>query len=114
MTLSITPLSVPLKEDAHGVVRVGGTRVTLETVIYAHKRGESPEEIGAGFPTLKLADISAVISYYLQHQEEVEAYLRKHEEEAEAIRRQIESQRGYKEFRERMLARRAARRERRE
>ena len=39
MTLTITPLPVPLKEDPRGVVRVGGMRVTLETVIYAYKTG---------------------------------------------------------------------------
>ena len=57
-----------------------------------------------------MADIYVVMSYYLQHQEAVEAYLKKHEQEAEVIRRQIELQPGHKELREQLLARRAARR----
>jgi len=42
MTLTITPLPVPLKEDPHGVVRIGGTRVTLDTVIGFFIRGTHP------------------------------------------------------------------------
>ena len=112
MTLTFTPLPVPLQEDTHGTIRVGGTRVTLETVIYSYRQGDSPEEIASSFDTLKLADIYAVITYYLRHQEEVKAYLRRQEGEAEAIRRKIESQPGYEDLRKRILARAAARRDR--
>ena len=35
----------PLKVDKDGVVRVGGTRVTLDTVVGAFKNGCAPEEI---------------------------------------------------------------------
>lgn len=70
--------------------------------------GDSPGEIVDAFDTLKLADVYSVIGYYLRHQTEVDAYLQHVEEEAEAIRREIESQPGYQEGRERLLARRAA------
>jgi hypothetical protein len=36
---------VPLKVQVDGVVRVGGTRVTLETVVSACDEGATPEEI---------------------------------------------------------------------
>lgn len=49
MTLAVGPEPVPLAEDAHGTVRVGGTRVTLETVVSAFDRGDSPEEIREQF-----------------------------------------------------------------
>jgi hypothetical protein len=81
-------------------------------VIYAYKSGESPEQIVEDFDTLKLADVYSVIGYYPRHQSEVDAYLREAEAEAEAIRRRIESQPGYHEFREHLLARRAAMHER--
>ena len=109
MILTITPLAVPLKEDADGVVRVGGTRVTLDTVIGFFEQGESPEQIAEGFPTLTLADIYAVIGYYLRHRADVDAYLERRKVEAAAVRREIEAQPGHKEFRERLLARRASR-----
>ncbi len=109
MVLTITALAVPLKEDADGVVRVGGTRVTLDTVIGFFEQGESPEQIAEGFPTLTLADIYAVIGYYLRHRAAVVAYLERRKEEAAAVRREIEAQPGHTEFRERLLARRASR-----
>ena len=112
MKLEIRTDPPPLREDAGGAIRVGPTRVTLETVLHAYKSGESPEEIVDAFDTLLLADVYSVIGYYLRHQEEMDAYLRWSEAEAEAIRRKIESQPGYREFRERLLARRAAMHER--
>jgi uncharacterized protein (DUF433 family) len=84
-------MDIPLHTDKDGVIRVGGTRVTLETIVGAHQRGDTVEDIARGFPTVKLADIHAVISYYLNHQDEVEAYLRYVDEEAEKIRRKFEA-----------------------
>lgn len=112
MKLDIRTDPPPLREDLGGAIRVGPTRVTLETVIYAYKSGESPEQIVEDFDTLQLADVYSVIGYYLRHQSEVDAFLREAEAEAEAIRRKIESQPGYQEFRERLLARRAVTHER--
>jgi uncharacterized protein (DUF433 family) len=108
MALSITPLPVPLEEDAHGVVRVGGTRVPLESVLHLFNRGASPEAIARSFSTLELADIYTVIGYYLRHRPEVDVYLKRVAEEEEEILREIESRPGYREVRERLLARRAA------
>ncbi len=108
MKLEIRTDPPPLREDSGGAIRVGPTRVTLESVLTLYKRGESPEEIIEAFDTLRLADVYSVIGYYLRHQEEVDAYLQWSDAEAEAIRRKIESQPGYREFRERLLARRAA------
>jgi len=108
MTLTIATDPVPLSVDPHGVVRVGGTRVTLDTVIGLFNQGHAPEWIADGFPTLELADIYAVIGYYIRHRLEVDAYLARRKKEAEVLRRQIEARPGYREFRERLRARRAA------
>ena len=85
-------MTVPLHIDKDGNIRVGGTRVTLDTIVASYQQGETPQEIHEGFPTLKLADIYAVISHYLNNQEEVDAYLRRQEEEAEQIRQQLEAE----------------------
>src|SRR4051794_9051037 len=100
--LAITALSSPLMTDKDGVVRIGKTRVTLDTVIHAFKRGATPEEIVQQYPALALVDIYGTITYYLQHRPEVEAYLNQRDEEAAAIR-QEHSLPG---IRERLLARR--------
>ncbi|HEX9945461.1 MAG TPA: DUF433 domain-containing protein [Thermoanaerobaculia bacterium] len=89
-----------------GVVRVGGTRVTLDSVVHAFKAGSSAEDIVRKFPTLSLADVYAVISYYLRHKAEVEAYLEEREREAQELRQQIEAKFDTRGIREMLLARR--------
>ena len=66
MSLAIETDPVPLKLDSDGVVRVGGTRVTLETLVTAYQLGATPEEIAQQYPAVSLPDIHAVISFYLR------------------------------------------------
>ena len=61
-------------EDA---IRVAGTRVGIEAVVGDYQQGASPEEIALHYPTLSLAQIYAVIAYYLANQGQVEAYLQR-------------------------------------
>src|SRR5437870_5760696 len=83
-------LSVPLREEPAGVLRVGKSRVLLELVIRAYQRGASPVEIVRMYDTLALGDVFAVLAYYLNCPAEIDEYLHKCDEEAEAIRRNIE------------------------
>ncbi len=106
MTLTITAEPVPLLTDKDGVVRVGGTRVTLDTVVAAFNEGATAEEIVQQYPSLQLADVYAVISYYLRNQSEVETYLKKRQQQAEEIRKQNEARFDPHGIRERLLARR--------
>jgi uncharacterized protein (DUF433 family) len=91
-TLDFEPLTVavPLHEDPPGVFRVGNTRVLLELVLEAFKRGESAEAIVRSYRSLRLADVYAVISRYLADPTPFEEYLRRCSEEAEAVRRKLE------------------------
>ncbi len=84
-------VALPLKLDEHGVIRVSGTRVTLDTLIGFYHQHESPEDLHEGFPTVPLADIYAVIAYYLAHQKEVDVYLEEREEQAKRIRQDWEA-----------------------
>jgi uncharacterized protein (DUF433 family) len=84
-------LSVPLHEEPQGVLRVGNSRVLLELVILAHQRGASPQDIVRMYDSLELADVYAVVAYYLAHPAEIDEYLRKCDEQAETIQHQIES-----------------------
>ena len=97
--------SPPLQIDDAGAVRVGGTRVTLDTVIGEFLDGASPESIAETYPAVSLADVYATISYYLRHRDQVDEYLRRREENGERLRRQIESSPDYQERRQRLLAR---------
>ncbi len=101
--------TIPLSKDAHGVYRVGGSRVTLDLVVRAFNRGATPEEIAQDFPSLQLVGIYQVIGYYLKHSSELAEYFdRRNLEEQEMLDTYQEewSPRG---FRERLLARRANR-----
>lgn len=88
-----TPIAidVPLKTDEYGVIRVGSTRVTLHTIISSYRLGESPEAIHEGFPTISLADIYAIIAYYLANREVVDAYMQQVDDEAEQTRKEWEA-----------------------
>ena len=106
MSLSLQTKPVPLNRDEPGVLRVGSTRVPLDTVIFAYKQGSTPEEIVADYSTLDLSDVYAVITYYLQNQVEVEAYLRERATQRDEVRRQMEARFPQAGLRERLLARR--------
>ena len=99
--------TVPLHQDETGTVRVTGSRVTLDTLVAAFKKGATAEQIQDSFPSLSLRQIYGAIAYYLDHQDDVQAYIRDRQAEAKTLRQQIESQPQYKEFRERIRRRRA-------
>lgn len=107
MSVPFATETVPLQRDKHGTIRVGGTRVTLDTVVHAFQDGAGAEEIVLRFPTLNLTDIYFVIAYYLRHRAEIDAYLEQREREAEEIRREIEAKQDTRGIRERLLARRS-------
>lgn len=96
----------PLRRDASGALRVGRSRVLLELVIRAFQDGATPEAIAQRYPSATLADIYAVIAYYLRHREDIEAYLAEREQQAQDVRQRIESHQGdLADLRARMLAR---------
>ena len=98
----------PLEWDYVGAIRVGGTRVTLDTIVDTWEDGATAEEIVQRYDALSLADVHAVLSYYLRHREEVQAYLVRRRQEAVEVRRENEKRFSPEAFRARLLARRAA------
>src|SRR5438128_11038140 len=99
--------SPPLRVDG-GAMRVGKGRVGLDLVVEQYENGMTPEDLVRAYDTLELADVHAVIAYYLRHKDEVTAYLKRRKEEADALRTKIESDHP-SVSREELLARRAAR-----
>ena len=81
---------VPLRQDRDGVIRVGGTRVTLDTVLAAHAQGATPEQIAEDYSVLEPADVYAAIVYYLRHRDEVDEYLQHQGRLADETQREIE------------------------
>jgi uncharacterized protein (DUF433 family) len=106
---SLTPEPPPLRIDEGGVLRVGSTRVRLDTVIYAFNTGSTAEEILTDYSTLNLPDIYLVIAYYLRHREVVDAYLAEGEKLGAAVQQENETRWPKEGLKERLLARRTAR-----
>jgi len=109
MTLTIATETIPLVADVDGVIRVGKTRVTLDTVISAFLDGATAEEITHQYPSLDLADVYLIIAYYLRRRAAVDTYLQQRQREADQIRKQNEFRFDPSGIRERLLARRANR-----
>lgn len=100
----LEPIPLALVEEGR-VIRVAGTRVTLDTVIRAFQQGATPEEIAQDYSAVSLPDIYAVIAYYLRHRSEVDEYLERREREHAELEQEIKARPEYQEFRDRLLAR---------
>jgi uncharacterized protein (DUF433 family) len=96
----------PLLRGPDGVIRVDGTRVSLETVVAAFDAGATAEEIVQQYPSLDLSATYAVISYVLDHRTDVDEYVVKRREAARALQVQVESHAPPNGLRGRLLARR--------
>lgn len=106
MGITLQTEAPPLRRDASGALRVGHSRVLLELVIRAFQDGATPEAIAQRYATATLADIYAVIAYYLRHLEAIEVYLAEREQRAKEVRQHIESRQGdLADLRSRLLAR---------
>ncbi len=64
-------------------IRIRGTRVGIETVLFDFLEGLSPEEIAVRYRSLTLEQVYATITYFLQQRSKIDAYL-------EAFRRDAE------------------------
>ncbi len=106
MIQPIPPENVPLSADEDEVLRIEGTRVTLDAVVTAFDQGATPEEIVSQFPSLILADVYLVISYVLRHRAEVDNYLEKRQKQREGLRRKNEHRTNMRDVRDRLLSRR--------
>ncbi len=90
MTIPLPPIPVPLHDDETGGLRVGDSRVSLDSVLAVRDQGGTAEDIVQAFDTLSLADVHAVLAWALLHPEEITEYLARREKEAVAIRARTE------------------------
>ncbi len=57
----------PPRQHAHGVIHVGQTRASLESVISLLGQGAIAEEIALRYEVLDLHEIYATLSYFVDH-----------------------------------------------
>ena len=102
-------ISTPLVVTEQGIIRVKGSRVSLDSIIHHFKLGATAEQIVQSFPAISLGDIYSSIAYYLTHRPEIEEYLQQQETAANALQEQLESNPSYQseiaELRARILGR---------
>ncbi len=104
-TLRLHADPLPLRECEGGVIRVSGSRISLDLIVEQYENGMTPEDMVRAYDTLALADVYGVVAYYLRHRDEVRAYLKRRATEAEALRVMIEAERP-RITRDELLARR--------
>ncbi|MEO8098623.1 MAG: DUF433 domain-containing protein [Acidobacteriota bacterium] len=75
-------------EERNGGYYVVGTRVSLDSVVYAYLRGESPEGIAESFPALSLEQIFGALAFYAAHRSDIDRYLSAGRSDFEALRAQ--------------------------
>lgn len=98
-------------ENREGGYWIAGTRISLDSIVYAFQRGAAPETIKQSFPLLTLEEIYGAITFYLAHQAEIDAYLRQVdlELEAQAAARRAQARAADPELYERLEAARQER-----
>jgi uncharacterized protein (DUF433 family) len=67
---------------AGGRPTIEGTRISVVFIVRQLRTGDTPEDIVALFPNLTLATVHDAISYYYDHQEEIDRYIEDNSAEA--------------------------------
>lgn len=75
-------------EKRDGVFRIATTRISLDSIVYAFRNGQTPESIAQSFPLLTLEQVYGAIAVYLANKDDVDAYLEREEAEFEAFRQE--------------------------
>lgn len=105
MSVTITSEPSVLQMDNTGTIRVGSTRVTLDTLAAAFAAGATPEQFAQDYPAVELTDVYAALGYYLRHKAELDGYLAGRQSAAD-VRRGESPQLYPSGIRDRLIARR--------
>jgi uncharacterized protein (DUF433 family) len=73
-------------EQREDVYWVAGTRVSLDSIVYAFLEGQTVESIAQSFPVLTLEQVYGAITFSLANRSDIDAYLRREEVELETLR----------------------------
>lgn len=95
----------PLALDADQVIRIGRTRVTLDTVIATFLEGATAEEIAEDYSSLELADIYLVLGFYLRHKAIVDRYVEQRHQLGAAIEKDVRESNKNGSLREKLMDR---------
>ena len=99
----------PFRWDEVGGIRIGSSRVTLDSLLASYDNGSTPEEIAIQFSSLRLEDIYTSIAYYLNHRQEIDSYLEQRDRQAQQLRQQLIQKHNLVDLRQRLFTRQSQR-----
>ena len=108
---AVQTIAVPgaaLVQDDSGGLRIRGTRVLLDDVVASFLSGATAEDIADQYPTVSLADVYALIAYYLRQRSAIDEYLKRRTAQADELQAEMEKRFDPAGVRARLLARRSA------
>jgi uncharacterized protein (DUF433 family) len=79
-------------ETRDGGYWIKGKRISLDSVVYAFHRGQSPESIRQSFPLLTLEEIYGAITFYLANRDDVDRNIHEDDAAFEELHRQSKEQ----------------------
>jgi uncharacterized protein (DUF433 family) len=97
--------SPPFRWDEAGGIRIGSSRVTLDSILASYHNGSTPEEIAIQFSVLSLENIYSAIAYYLNYRQEIDNYLEQRNQQAQQLRQQLTQKHNLVDLRHRLLTR---------
>ena len=98
-------IAPPLHWDEAGGIRIGQSRVTIDSLLASYHMGSTPEEIAVQYSVLNLEDIYATIAYYLTHRKQIDNYLEQRRQQAQKQRQQLDQKYNLVGLRHRLLDR---------
>jgi uncharacterized protein (DUF433 family) len=98
----------PFQWDEAGGIRVGSSRVTLDSILASYHNGSTAEEIAIQFSVLSLEDIYSSIAYYLSHRQEIDFYLEQRNQKSLKLREALSQRHNLIELRQQLLSRQQA------
>jgi uncharacterized protein (DUF433 family) len=76
-------------EQREGGYWVASTRVSLDSLVYAFREGQTAESMAQSFPVLTLEQVYGAITYYLAHREVIDAYLLRQEADFAQLQQEL-------------------------
>ena len=74
-------------EERDGGYWVAGSRVSLDSIVYAFLNGQTAESIAQSYPVLTLEQVYGAIAFYLANRPAIDEYLERTKADFEAMRR---------------------------
>lgn len=92
--MTIQTEAPPICQWPDGSLRIGATRLLIDVIVHEFQRGSTAEQIAQSYDVVSLAEVYAVIAYYLRHRDELDAYLSERQRLAEEVHNKIQAQQG--------------------